>query len=162
MTLRTHAIPRRAFTLIEAVIVVVAIAVVVPPTLLWMDDAAGQRADAANATRASALASAVMENILADVSSRAPGLGFDALNSSSTYLNTAKTGLTARMNAVSSTYKSMGITYSVTIGKLVDYRGAVNASPALNAFRNITVTVQFKTSRGASAAMTQSTLVTRL
>src|SRR5262245_62627691 len=64
-------VPRgHAFTLIEAVVIVVILAIAVPVTLVTLDEANQRRADSVNATRATALATCVMEHMLADVASR--------------------------------------------------------------------------------------------
>ena len=157
-TLRS--IHRRAFTLIEAVVVIVALALIVPPSVAWMNRAGQDRVDAVNATRASFLASAVLEQVMADVTSPATGLGFGALASSATYLNTANTGLYARLTGLTSSYASAGLSYTVTIGSLVDQTGAVNGTPALNTFRVVTVTVTFPASHASAAhSLSMSTMV---
>ena len=94
---RTHANSHRAFTLLEAIIVVLVLALSVPPTVAWLGDSAARRADSVNAVRASALATTVMETILADASSTSPSLGFGAFANSAAYLDTASTGLRARL-----------------------------------------------------------------
>jgi prepilin-type N-terminal cleavage/methylation domain-containing protein len=48
-------IARRAFTLIEAVVVIVVLAVSLPPTIMWLDQSTSRQADAASATRATFL-----------------------------------------------------------------------------------------------------------
>lgn len=141
---------RRGFTLIEAVVVIVALALIVPPAVGWLGRAGDDRIDAVNATRASFLASAVMEHVIADASSTAPALGFGALASSPTYLSTAVTGLYARLSSTTAPYTGMGFSYSVSIGPLVDQTGVVNADAALNAFRVVTVSVTFPSARGAT------------
>lgn len=143
--------PARAFTLIEAAIVIVALALIVPPAVSWMKRAGEDRVDAVNATRASFLASAVLEQVLADAASPASGLGMSALANPSAYLTTAGTGLYPRTAGLASTYTAIGFTYAVTIGPLVDQSGAVNANASLNVFRVVTVTVTFPASSQAAA-----------
>jgi len=149
--IRMRRIHARAFTLVETVVVIVALALIVPPSVVWLKRAGEDRVDAVNATRASFLASAVMEQVLADVTSPASGLGFGALAAPSAYLSTSGIGLYARMNAVTSPYAAMGLAYSVSIGPLVDQSGVVNATAELNVFRVVTVTVTFPASYGSSA-----------
>lgn len=153
---------RRAFTLIEAVVVVVVLTISVPPTVAWLNQSAGRRADAVNTIRATTLSTCVLEQILADASSTSPGRGFAAFANAATYLNTPTTGLRARITSQTQPYQTLGITYAVTIGPLVDRTGVVNPTPANNIFRRITVSVTFPRSDGPSAAIAVETMVTQL
>lgn len=154
-----RAIRRRAFTLIEAVTVVLVLALAVPPAVSWLDEAVSARADSVNATRAAALAGAVIEHILADCSSTAAGLGFDALAAPSAYLDTPTTGLRARLAAVSDFYAALGFAYSVSIGPLVDDSASENPDSSLNVFRVVTVTVDFPSAAGGRLLFTISFMV---
>ncbi|MDX2133023.1 MAG: hypothetical protein SFY69_13320 [Planctomycetota bacterium] len=138
---RTHT--RRAFSLLEAVVAIVVLAISVPATVSWLGESAARRADAVNAVRASSLATGVMETILADVASPHASLGFGALASEATYLDTPATGLRARLAPMSDGYAALGFTYDVDIGPLVDSAGAVNADAGLNIFRVVGVRVTF-------------------
>lgn len=142
--------------------VVVVLALAVPPTLSWMAQASDERADQVNSIRAVTLAQGVMENIMADCMSTSAGLGFSAFADAATYLDTPATGLRARLAGVTSPYESLGFSYSVTIGSLVDSSGAVNADSTLNLFRNVTVTVSFPLSGGTTAAMDVETVLADL
>ncbi|MBL8760318.1 MAG: hypothetical protein JNL50_03365 [Phycisphaerae bacterium] len=153
---------RRASTLLECIVVIVVLALAIPPTLSWMAQAADQRADQVNSVRALTLAQGVLENIMADTMSTTAGLGFAALSSSSTYLDTPTTGLRARLAAVSSPYTTLGLSYDVTIGALVDSAGAVNADTSLNLFRHVKVTVSFSLSDGTTAALDVQTVLADL
>lgn len=153
---------RRAFTLIEAVVVVVVLAVSVPPTVAWLNDAAGRRADAVNSVRAAALATCVLENVLADASSSAAGLGFGAFANPPAYLDTPATGLRARLATQTQGLESIGFTYGVEIGPLVDSTGVVNAAPANNLFRRVRVTVSMPRAEGPPAAVAVEAMVTQL
>jgi type II secretory pathway pseudopilin PulG len=153
---------KRAFTLIEAVVVIVALAVAVPPTLTWMDENVRQRADAVAIGRATVLATTVMENILADTASATAGLGINALASTAVWLDTPVTGLRARIAPVTSTYTAAGYSYDIQVGALVDSTGVVNATPAMNIYRIVTVVVTFPTATGASQSLRVSSMVTQL
>lgn len=144
----------RAFSLIEAVAVVVVLSLVVPPSLMWMDDAAARRADAVATLRATTFATAVVETVMADAVSDAPGLGFAALANASVYLDTPTVGLRSRLTPISGLYEPMGMTYAVDVGPLVDGTGSVNADPALNIFRVITVSVEYPSAEGPALTVT--------
>lgn len=152
----------RGFTLIEAVVVIVALAVAVPPTLTWMDENVRQRADAVAVTRATALATAVMENVLADVASDSPGLGMAALATPTSWLDAPSSGLRARLSGLTADYTAAGYSYDVQVGALVDSSGAVNASPAENVFRIVTVVVNFPSAMGAGRELRIASMVTEL
>lgn len=156
---RRGAILARAFTLIEAVTVVLVLAIAVPPAIAWLDEAVSARADAVNATRATALATAVAEHIVADCSSDATGLGFAALANSATYLSAPTTGLYARLTPITSFYAPMGFTQTVTIGPLIDKTGSVNSNSAKNVFRLVTVTIDFPSATGGKLHLVVSVLV---
>jgi type II secretory pathway pseudopilin PulG len=153
---------RRAFTLIEAVIVVVALAISLPATLVWLNEANARRVDSVNNTRATALATLVMEQVLADVSSKNASLGFAALANSATYLNTAGTGLVARLSTMTSLYTGMQMTYSVTIGTLVSSSGVATGNTAQDLFRNVNVVVTFNGADGAQRTVSVQSMVTSL
>jgi type II secretory pathway pseudopilin PulG len=153
---------RRGFTLIEAVIVVLALGISLPTTLIWLEEANQRRAEGVNQTRASALASLVMEHVLADVASREPGLGFDALADSATYLNHPTSGLTARLAPMTSTYSSMGMIYAVGIGGLVSKSGVATGDATQDLFRVVTVTGSFTGADGTPRTAVMQSMVTSL
>ncbi len=153
---------RRAFSLIEVVIVVLVLAIAVPPTLNLMDTAAAGRADAINTTRATLLATSVIETITADIDSNTTGLGFDALSDPNTYLNTPTTGLTDRLATIVEPYTSAGFKYSVEIGPLVASDGIVSSDANDNIFRVITVRVGFASASTSSYQLPVSVMVSAL
>jgi len=153
---------RRASTLLECIVVVVVLALAVPPTLSWMAQAADERADQVNSIRAITLAQGVVENIMADSMSTTAGLGFSAFADAAAYVDTPTTGLRARLASISSPYESLGFSYALTIGALMDSAGAVNADTTLNLFRKVKVTVSFPLSNGTTAAMDVETVVADL
>lgn len=155
-------IRRRASTLLECIVVIVVLALAVPPTLSWMAQASAERADQVNSIRAITLAQGVMENIMADCMSTSAGLGFSAFADAATYLDTPTTGLRARLASITSPYETMGFSYTVTIGSPVDSAGAVNADATLNLFRKITVTVDFPLSAGTTVSMGVETVLADL
>ena len=112
------------------------------------------------ATRATALATCVMEHVLADVASKSPGLGFGALSNSNAYLNTAVTGLVPRLAAFTSPYTAMGFSYSVTIGPLVDKTGVASGVSAFDVYRTVIVGVTFPGADGTSLTVNVESMVT--
>lgn len=152
----------RAFTLIEVVIVVLVLALAVPPTLMFMNESVSRNADAVNVMRATTMATCIMETILADVASTDPSLGYAALANSSTYLDTPFTGMNARLSTLLTPYTDVGMSYTVTIGAEVNSAGVVSATPAENVFRIITVAVEFPSAQQASSSVTLSAMVSDL
>lgn len=140
----------RAFSLIEAVVVVIVLGLAVPPALSWLDSAVSARADAVNATRATVLATSVMESILADSASTAPGLGFAAFADESAYLNNPASGLRTRLVALTEPYEASGLAYAVTIGPLTAFDGVASGDSSRDVFRLITVTVTFPSAAGGT------------
>ena len=153
---------RRGFSLIEAVVVVLALAIALPTTLVWLENANDRRAESVHQTRATALATLVMEHVLADVSSKSSGLGFSALADSAAYLDTAVTGLKARLSPVTSLYSGMNLTYDVTIGGLVDKSGVTTGSTTQDVFRTVSVAVTYSAADGTPRTVTVQSMVTSL
>jgi len=162
MNPNTHSFRCQGFTLIEVVIAVLVLAIAVPPTLNLMDTAAAGRVDAINTTRATMMATGVIESVLADLSSSDPSLGFDALADSNAYLNTPSTGLVARLSSMLSPYTDAGFTYSVDISDLVDETGSVSADANDNIFRIVTVRVGFTSANSASYQLPVSIMVSAI
>lgn len=153
---------RRAFSLIEVVIVVLVLGVAVPPTLNLLDSASAGRVDAINTTRATYLTTAVLETVMADLTSAAPGMGFAALADPAAYLQTPTTGLYDRLQPLTQTYADQGFSYEVRIGELVSSDGSVSAEPTDNIFRLITVSVSFPSASTSRYSMPTSFLVSEI
>lgn len=150
---------RRAFTLIEAVVVIVVLAVSLPPTIMWLDQSAKRQADAASATRATFLATSVLESIKADVASTVPGLGFAALANKTVYLDSPVTGLRARLHIMLQPMLDMGLEYDVSIGPLINEVGVVDANASKNIFRIVTVIVTAPSASGLAMSIEVSCVV---
>jgi prepilin-type N-terminal cleavage/methylation domain-containing protein len=88
MRSRNQAISRPAFTLIEALVVVVIIGITVPPIMFTLDQAAQRQNTAVVATRTAALQQLLMEKILAD--SANPAVGLSVIRSDVSYYKTLK------------------------------------------------------------------------
>ncbi|MFZ4574431.1 MAG: prepilin-type N-terminal cleavage/methylation domain-containing protein [Phycisphaerales bacterium] len=159
---RSRTPARAGFTLLEVVVVVIVLALAVPPALMFADQSSARRADAVNAMRATTLGTLVMESILADVASTRTGLGYAALAASGTYLDTPTTGLRARIASLQAPYAALGMTYAVSIGPEVDSTGTVSGTPANNVFRKVTVTVSYPAATRASADITLAAMVSEL
>jgi type II secretory pathway pseudopilin PulG len=149
---------RRGFTLIEAVTIVVIIALTVPPTVMFLESATARRADAVQAQRATTMGQAVMDFVLADVSSNQPELGFGALADMTAY----ETSLRSRLRPVSDHYDTMGFVYDINASALVSSSGSATGNPASDVFRIITVTVTAPSAQGAGINVDFSMLVSDL
>lgn len=145
--------PRRCsgFSLVEAIMAIVVMSLLITPTVAMLRDSTSARMDATQETRASVLATAVLEQVQADVASPNGSLGMAALASSSTYLNTASTGLIARMSGVTSAYSALGMSWSLSIGGLVGYDGVATGNSLRDVYRSITVTITWTSVRTGSA-----------
>jgi len=151
---------RRGFSLLEAVVVVLVLSISIPTTIVWTDAAVSRRADAVAAIRATAYASAVMETILADVSSASAGLGYASLSTPTAYID-GPSGLRARTAAFGTLYEDQGMRYAVAIGNPVSASGLATGSPSVDLFRGIDVTVSFPLADGGAASLTLSGMVTQ-
>lgn len=143
--------------------VIIVLAIAVPPTVGFLNASAAQRADAINTQRATTLAQGVMESVLADVASSTPGRGYGALAGMSAYLDTPSTGLRTRLTGVTDLYTSMGMSYSVSASAQVSSSGAATGNASLDVFRIVTVTVTYPSAQQSTPlSISLSTLVTDL
>jgi prepilin-type N-terminal cleavage/methylation domain-containing protein len=153
---------RTGFSLIECVICIVILAIAIPPSILFLDQATSQRVDAIRTMRASFLAASIAETVLADTASTSPGLGFSALSNSAAYLNTPGTGLLARVATITDGSVDGDTTFQVTIGPLVNSSGIVSPTATANVFRRVTVQVSFLRSDGSTQDVSVELFVTDL
>ena len=143
--------------------VILVLALAVPPTIAFLDQSASARADAVNTTRATTLAQCVMENVLADASSTAPGLGYTAFADMATYRNTPTTGLRDRISPMTGLYTGMGMAYTVSASAPVSSSGTATGVIAQDIFRVVTVTVTFESAQQSMPlSIALSALVTDL
>lgn len=153
---------QRGFTLIEALLVVVVIATLVPPATTMMRDASLARSDSTHITRATLLAQGVMEQVLADAASPSGSLGMAAFASSSTYLDSPVTGLRARLSGLTSVYTASGHAWTLSIGSLVSASGALTDDSTRDVYRRISVSVTWNSGRSGARSFTLTALVTDL
>lgn len=159
---RGHSGYRRGFTLIEVVTMVLVLAIAVPPTLEIMMSNSASRANVINTSRATMLASNVLEGILADVASDSDGLGFDALADANVYLSTPATGFYSRMSSFTQLYDSLGLTYVVTISELIGPDGTASETESENVFRTVTVRVSYPSADGEAYILPVSLMVSSI
>lgn len=152
---RTH----RGFSMIEAIACVVTLSIAVPACMFPMRDAAMARVGALQIERAGMLAVAIAQTVRADVASDSPGLGYDALANSSTYLNAAGTGLYARLKPVADVYAAHGFSYQVSVGPPIAASGAATGDPDLDAFRWVMINVRWNSAKGARASLITGQMV---
>lgn len=129
---------RPAFSLLEAMVVAAVLAIGVPALVALMRTTSASSVDQATLTRATMLAQGVLERVMADVASPAPGLGFAALTSPATYVESPSTGLRARLARMSAAYPATMASWTLDVGPTIDGLGA--PSPT-GPFRIITVHV---------------------
>ncbi|GAB4387241.1 MAG: hypothetical protein Kow0022_18740 [Phycisphaerales bacterium] len=134
----------RGFTLIEAVIIVVMLAIVVPTSTVMLMDASAERTDRVLLQAGVTYASSLLEQIVADVSAG----GLDVLADQAAYLDAPDTGLWARCSWLSAPYAARGIKAEVTISEQVSRTGEVSLESDENRFRIVEVSVGVPTASG--------------
>ncbi|MFM9957163.1 MAG: hypothetical protein ACKVZJ_03740 [Phycisphaerales bacterium] len=155
---------RGGFSLVEAIVVVIVVSLLVPPSVSMLQQAQTSRMDSTNTLRAGVLARAVMEQVLADASSPSASRGMAALANPTTYLDTGTTGLKARLASVTSAYQTLGLSWDLSIGGLISQSGSADADSTKNIYRAVTVTVTWNSARSGVGARSYalSSLVTDL
>ena len=153
---------RRGFTLIEVVTMVMVLAIAVPPTLELLMSNSASRANVINTARATMLASNVLEGVLSDVSSSDASLGFDALADVNSYLNTPSSGFYNRMSPGTQSYTTLGMSYTVSISRLVAADGIESLDVNENVFRTVTVLVSYPSADGAAYTLPVSLMVSTI
>ncbi len=156
------AVRARGFSLIEAMVVIVVLALVVPSTVSMLTEATDARLDAISLQRATALAEGVLESVIGDVASPHPHLGFVALENVDTYLHHPQTGLVARLSAFAQPFTDAGLQWEVEISPLQNADGKVSMDPLLNEFRSVTVHVRFPLASRSSQTLSLTTVVCTL
>ena len=136
MSQHAHA---RAFTLIEAVLVVLVLALTIPSGMRMVSAAERAQRESEVIYTAMTLAGALSEQVLADVYA-SDRFGPAALDDSSTYLDDPDTGLRARVDWLFENPATEGMRFDLTIGD-------VGVSPAPAGMRLVTVTVESQTMR---------------
>lgn len=150
-----RSISRRAFTLIEAITVVVIIALTVPPAVMFLDAASQRREDSVQAQRAATLAQGLMELVLADIASDNAALGFSALGDMTAY----QTGFATRSAPLTDLYTDMGFAYRIEATPLVSASGAATGNAQQDLFRVVTVVVTAPRANGSPIDVRFSALV---
>lgn len=153
---------RVGFSLIEVVIAVIVLSIAVPPVLSMLDSASGGRTDAINTTRATLMATCVLEMVMGDLSSSAPGLGFEALSDPDAYLETPTTGLRDRLAPIVDVYTDAGFAWELDIGEPVNADGTVSADQDENIFRLVRVRIIYPSSTNAAFELPVSIMVSAL
>lgn len=134
--------------------------IAVPVSVSWMQVSAADRADATNSLRATAMATAIAEHVIADSVSTATGLGMDAFSDPAAYMDTPATGLRARLAGHLDVYAGAGFSYDITIGGLVGPKGVATGDTSLDVCRRVSLTVNFPGARGGTLSMTLEFVVT--
>ncbi len=153
---------RRAFSLIEALAVIVVLGIAIPPASMLLVDAGGARRDAVMTARATWLATGVLEHVLADVNSAEPNRGFAALADSALYLDDPTDGLLARLAVTIAFYQGLGLDAAVAISGLVAADGTATGDVYQDLFRRVSVTVSWTDSAGQARSLVIGAQVTDL
>lgn len=144
---------RRGATLIEAVAVVLVLAIAVPPTVTGMVQAVNRREDAIQLIRATTLASAVLNQIQSD--SVTADIGSDV----PAYLDTPATGLRDRLDPVTSVLLIGGMTYDVDMSAKLNASLNTSGDPSFDVFRTVTVTIDYVDAWGAARTLPFTTVI---
>ncbi|XVJ58127.1 MAG: hypothetical protein HEQ23_01505 [Tepidisphaera sp.] len=144
---------RRGVTLIEAVAVVLVLAISVPPTVMGMVESVNRRADAIQLIRVTTLASSVLNQIQSD--SLTADIGSDV----PAYLDDATTGLRSRLSPVSSVLVVGGISYDVQISGKVSSSLTASGTASLDVFRTVTVTITYVDAWGVTRSVPFTTVI---
>lgn len=126
---------RRAFTLTEAIVIVVVLAIAVPPTITTLRDASLAGVNHRRTVEAETYARAILETILADVYADTSSINFDGI-ASATY----ESDLSARLDGLEQFYAFLGFTFDLTVSARVGHDGQP-AAPGSDLYRYVTVTV---------------------
>jgi Tfp pilus assembly protein PilV len=146
---------RRGASLIEAVAVVLVLAIAVPPTITWMDRAAARRMDSIQIIRATNLASSVLDQILSDAATTDVGA------QPTTYLDTPTTGLRARLATLTAIDLAAGVSYDAAFGPLVASTLASTGDAGRDLYRVVTVTSSYTDSTGVVRTVPITGIVTK-
>lgn len=134
--------PRRAFTLIETVAAVVILAVAIPPMMWAISEAHVRRIDPIFASRARWLATAKLEDIVADRHSQSGARGYTWLVAGNYSAETPVTG----------TPFNRSVAFNIT--------GPPPAFAAGTGYKHVTVTIDWTNSHGDAASLAVATILT--
>jgi len=148
----------RAFSLIEALAVILVVSIAVPPMAAIARTRALAVSDGARRHAAMILAAGVIESIIADSESTNAQLGFEGF-ARGDYLSAPVIGLRTRLTSMAAPATALGITYDVTIGSPVDSSGNTALYNTTGALRLVTVTPTWVNAAGQSASLPITTLV---
>lgn len=148
---------RRGATLIEAVVVIVILALSVPAAVAMLSQSAETRVEAVKIARATLLAEGVLEHVLADVAS--DEIGFAALDDAGYYMGDPESGLRTRIESFARSYTDLGLSYELDISPLVASDGVETGDPSLDLFRRVEVTVRAPSSTGSPIVLRIETMV---
>ena len=151
---RNARLQRRGFSLIEAAIITVMVALAVPPSVRMLEAASSERADRVMIGLATSYSGAIMEQILADVSVH----GLEAI-AEPTYITDPITGLLSRLEWVTTPYENRRISATVDISGLVGQDSTVSPNPSENLFRLVTVRIKVPTARGSELTIPLSMML---
>ncbi len=155
---------RRGFSLVEAIAAMVIISITAPTAMVYLNDAARNRIDAAQSTRAAWLAQTILEECAADAASSDPIINFDAMANAAQY----RTSLASRLASdITDQYAKYGMSWSITTQPVVvapvagGHRATAQPGLADPDFRQIEVTVQWRSASVGDRSITVECVVAR-
>lgn len=149
---------RRAFSLLEAMAIVVMVAVAVPPMASIAQSNAVRAGDATRRHAAMHLAVGVTEAVLADSESTHPLLGFEGF-ARADYLTAQGIGLRSRLARLEEPAAAFGVTYEVSFSDPFTAAGDPASADADLALRIVTVRAAWTTVMGRDGSIELKTAV---
>ncbi len=149
---------RRGVTLVEVMALVIVVAIAVPPIAAISVSSSRALVEERRTFHTAWLASAVLEQIVADAGTGDEGLDLEAMGDAA-YLDNGTSGLRVRMDSVATDLLAGGLAYEVVFGLPRDATGALIDVNDSAATRLVTVTVSYTNELGRGVDATFSTVV---
>ncbi len=157
-TRKTGWLARRGVTLVEIMALVIVVAVAVPPIAALSSSSSRALVEERRSFHTAWLATAVLEQIIADASSGDESMSLEAMGDPA-YLDAGDGGLRARLATVTDAYEDQGMTYEVSFGLVRDAEGNAIDADDRAATRLVTVEVLYTNGLGRAVRAPFSTVV---
>jgi len=149
---------RRGVTLVEIMALLIVVAVAVPPIAALSASSSRALVEERRSFHTAWLATAVLEQIIADASSGEEPMSLDAMGDQA-YLDDGATGLRARLASITDSYENDGMTYEVTFGLVRDAEGNAIDADDRAATRVVTVEILYTNELGRAVRAPFTTVV---